>query len=81
MFRFENELYLYGLIIIPLMIIGYLFLYYRNQKKWAKFGDKELIEKLMPERSTTMQHVKFGVLMLALMSFIFALANPQVGSS
>lgn len=81
MFRFENELYLYGLIIVPLMIIGYLFIYYRNQKRWAKFGEKELIDKLMPQRSTTMQHIKFSVMMLALSCFIFALANPQVGSS
>lgn len=81
MFRFENGLYLYALIIIPLMIAGYWFLCYLNQKKWNQFGESRLINKLMPERSTTMQHLKFGVLMLALSCFIIALANPQIGSS
>lgn len=81
MFRFENEFYLYGLFIIPILILGYLFLIRKNRKQWLSYGDHPLIQKLMPERSTTMQHIKFGVLMGALCSFILALANPQIGSS
>ena len=81
MFRFENEFYLYGLLIIPILILGYLLLIRKDKKKWLNYGDHPLIQKLMPERSSTMQHLKFGVLMGALCCFILALANPQIGSS
>jgi Ca-activated chloride channel family protein len=81
MFRFENENYLYGLIIIPFFILGYILLHYYAKKRWQQFGDEELMNRLMPLRSVTMQTVKFSLLMAALTCFIFALANPQVGSA
>ena len=58
MFRFENEIVLYGFIIIPILVAGYLFVIQKNKKKWLQYGDPQLIEKLMPERSGTMQHLK-----------------------
>jgi Ca-activated chloride channel family protein len=81
MFRFENENYLYGLILIPFFILGYILLYYATKKRWKKFGEEFLIQKLMPLRSFPMQTIKFSLLMAALVCFIFALANPQVGSA
>jgi len=81
MFRFENENYLYGLIIIPLFILGYVLLYYTAKKRWRRFGDEALMNRLMPLRSFSMQTVKFSLLMAALACFILALANPQVGST
>jgi Ca-activated chloride channel family protein len=81
MFKFENENYLYGLLIIPLFVLGYILLYYTAKKRWRKFGDETLMNRLMPLRSFTMQTVKFSLLMAALACFIFALANPQIGST
>jgi len=81
MFKFENENYLYGLIIIPFFILGYLLLNYAAKKRWRKFGDETLMNRLMPLRSFPMQTVKFSLLMAALACFILALANPQVGST
>ena len=81
MFRFENENYLYGLLIIPLFILGYLLLYYAAKKRWQQFGDENLMIKLMPLRSLTAQTVKFSLLMAALACFLLALANPQMGSA
>jgi tetratricopeptide (TPR) repeat protein len=81
MFRFENEYYLYGLIIIPVLIAIYIFLQIRAKKKLAGYGDLKLLEKLMPERSLPMQHIKFSLLMATLACMILAIANPQVGSS
>ena len=81
MFRFENENYLYGLILIPVFILGYLLLYYAAKKRWRKFGDEVLMNRLMPLRSFSMQTVKFSLLMAALACFILALANPQVGTT
>jgi Ca-activated chloride channel family protein len=81
MFRFENENYLYGLIIIPFFILGYIFLYYATKKRWKQFGDEYLINKLIPLRSFAMQTVKFSLLLATLVCFVIALANPQVGST
>ena len=81
MFRFENENYLYGLIIIPILIAIYIFLQIRAKKKLAGYGDLNLLDKLMPERSLPMQHIKFSLLIAALACMILAIANPQVGSS
>ena len=81
MFRFENENYLYGLLMIPFFIAGYILLYYIAKKRWQQFGDEALMNRLMPLRSFSTQTVKFSLLMVALVCFIFALANPQVGSA
>ncbi|MCL2167946.1 MAG: VWA domain-containing protein [Lentimicrobiaceae bacterium] len=81
MFRFENENYLYGLLIIPFFILGYILLYYVTKKRWRHFGDEALVNRLMPLRSVPAQTVKFSLLMAALACFIFTLANPQVGSA
>jgi Ca-activated chloride channel family protein len=81
MFRFENENYLYGLIIIPFFILSYILIYYAAKKRWRQFGDESLMNRLMPHRSFPMQTIKFSLLMAALACFIIALANPQVGSA
>jgi len=80
MFKFENENYLYGLIIIPVFILGYILLIHVAKKRWRKFGDETLMNRLMPLHSFPMQTVKFSLLMAALACFILALANPQIGS-
>ena len=81
MFRFENENYLYGLLIIPFFIAGYILLYYVSERRWKQFGDDALMNRLMPLRSFSTQTIKFSLLMVALACFILALANPQVGSA
>jgi len=81
MFRFENEFFLYGLLIIPFFILGYILIYYAAKKRWQQFGDEALLHRLMQLRSLPTQTVKFSLLMAALAAFIFALANPQLGSA
>jgi len=81
MFRFENENYLYGLLIIPVFVVGYLLIYYAAKKHWKQFGDEFVMTRLVPLRSLPTQTIKFSILMAALTCFIFALANPQVGSA
>jgi Ca-activated chloride channel family protein len=81
MFRFAHENYLYGLIIIPFFILGYILIHYAVKKRWQQFGDEGLLSCLMPLRSFPTQTLKFSILMAALGCFIVALANPQVGST
>jgi Ca-activated chloride channel family protein len=80
MFRFANSEYLYGLIVIPLLIIIFMIGMYRRRRSLRKFGDWGLISQLMPYVSRVRPVVKFIFLILALTSVIFALAAPQFGS-
>jgi len=80
MFRFENIDYLYGLLMIPLFIL--LFVLYRMWRKRAlrRYGDIQVISRLMPEVSESRPVLKFIFLMIAYIFLIIGIANPQIGS-
>ena len=80
MFRFESPIYLYLLVLIPLLaLIRYLS--YRNQKKrLRKFGELSLLKALMPDVSRFRPSVKFWILQGALALLIVMLARPQMGT-
>ena len=80
MFRFEDPLYLYLLLLIPLLAV-IRFVTYRNQKKrLRKFGDPKLLKELMPDVSRWRPGVKFWLLEAALALLILMLARPQMGT-
>ena len=80
MFRFESPIYLYLLVLIPLLaLIRYLS--YRNQKKrLRKFGEPSLLKALMPDVSRFRPSVKFWILQGVLALLIVMLARPQMGT-
>lgn len=80
MFRFGEPLYLYLLILIPIIIGVYIFLRYQRRKRLSLFGNPETLKVLMPEVSTKRVNRKFILYILALACVILALARPQVGS-
>jgi Ca-activated chloride channel family protein len=80
MFRFGNPTYLYILLIIPLLIVLFAIAQHFKKKALAKFGDMSVIEQLMPFVSKSRPLLKFIFLSLAIISIIFALADPQFGS-
>ena len=80
MFRFEDPLYLYLLVLIPILVL-IRFISYRNQKKrLRKFGDIHLLKELMPDVSRFRPSVKFWILLGALALLIIMLARPQLGT-
>ncbi len=80
MFRFGEPLYLYLLIILPLLVIFYLYSNYRRRKRLRRYGDMELLERLMPQVSQYRPDVKFWLTIAAMAMVIFMLAQPQFGS-
>ncbi len=80
MFRFENQEILYLLLAIPALFL----LFWYNRKRWKnrlmKFGDINLMKRLLVNYSSERPWWKFGISMLALAMLILALANPQFGS-
>ena len=80
MFRFEDSIYLWLLVLIPILAL-IRFVSYRNQRKrLRKFGDLELLKQLMPDVSRFRPLVKFWLLLGALALLIVMLARPQLGT-
>ena len=80
MFRFEDPIYLWLLVLIPILALV-RFISYRNQKKrLRKFGDPKLLKNLMPDVSRFRPVVKFWLLLAALALLIVMLARPQMGT-
>ena len=81
MFRFESPIYLWLLLIVPLMALIRM-AYVRNRKrKLRKFGDLSLVEELMQGVSKYRPAVKFWLLQAALALLILMLARPQWGEN
>lgn len=78
--KFQNDIYLYGLLLIPVLIFIWVLIRRQYRKDLTKFGTSHLMLKLMPHVSTGKKNWKFVLLMGALASIIIALANPQLGS-
>ncbi|MGC9344676.1 MAG: vWA domain-containing protein [Bacteroidales bacterium] len=80
MIRFANEIVLYGLLVIPLLVIVFLINNYNRKRKLNAFASAEMLDFLVPEASGSRRTWKFILSMLALAFLIIALAGPRVGS-
>lgn len=80
MFRIENIEYVYGFLIIPIVIIFYVIMIIRKRKAIKLFGDKELIKQLMPDTSTAKPVVKLILITIAFLFLVTGILNPQIGS-
>lgn len=78
--RFEDPIYLYLLLIIPVMFLLRLRMLWKRNKALKLWGDKELTSRQMPEHSRHRPMVKFCLLMTALALIIVMLARPQMGT-
>ena len=80
MFRFEDPIYLYLLVLIPILAV-IRFVGSRNRKhRLRSFGNPVLLKELMPDVSRWRPAVKFWFLQAALALLIIMLARPQMGT-
>ncbi len=79
-FQFQNDIYLYGLLLIPVLILFWVIIRRGYRKELEKLGDPKLISRLMPQLSIAKKNWKFTLMIFALASLFIALANPQLGS-
>lgn len=80
MFRFEEPAYLYLLLLIPILAVGYFFAILRKKRAIRQFGDPQLMTALMPDVSPFRPHVKMALLLLVVGFMSLLLARPQFGS-
>lgn len=80
MFRFANIEYLWLLLLIPVLVVAYIVYTRYKRRQLELFGDKQLVESLIPNMSRVKPTVKFILAVVALTLLIFALARPQYGT-
>lgn len=80
MFRFEDPIYLYLLVLIPVLAIIRFVGYRSRRKRLHMFGNPQLLKELMPDVSRWRPAVKFWLLQGALALLIIMLARPQMGT-
>jgi len=79
-FRFEYADHLYALLLIPLLILFFLWVQRSRKKAMQEFGNSNLLSQMMPMYSKYKHTVKFILLLLGLSTIIIAWANPQWGT-
>ena len=57
--RFATPEYLYLLVLVPLLLLVYLYSNYRRRKRLKEYGDADLLKELMPDVSAYRPNVKF----------------------
>ncbi len=81
MYRIDNIEYLYGLGIIPVLILIYVLHRLWRRKALRKFGDIEIVSQMMPMVSEEKPTLRFIFFLIAILFLIFGLVNPQIGST
>jgi Ca-activated chloride channel family protein len=80
MFRFENSLFLYGLVLIPLMVLIFLLALQWRKKAINKMAEAGLQNIVLPQLSKAKLKWRFTFWCFAMMLLIIAIANPQFGT-
>lgn len=80
MIRFENEIWFYALLLIPLIVVLYWLTLRWRQNTINKSGDVELVAQLVGGISPRRQRLKLAIYLAALFFIIIGLANPQIGT-
>lgn len=80
MLRFEDPIYLWMLLIIPILVLVRFIVWRKRKRNLRKFGDPSLLKEMMPDVSKYRLTIKFCLLLSAITILIFMIARPQVGS-
>ena len=80
MLRFEDPIYLWMLLIIPILVLVRFIVWQKRKHNLRKFGNPSLLKEMMPDVSKYRPTIKFCLLLSAITILIFMIARPQVGS-
>ncbi|MDR1155954.1 MAG: VWA domain-containing protein [Bacteroidales bacterium] len=80
MFQFSHIEYLYALALIPLFAVFFAGASLARKKRLQRFGDTELVSRLMPDASRRKPLLKFVLLMIACIFVVLGVAGPKFGT-
>ena len=79
MLQFSNHEYLSALALIPLFMMIFIVIVFSRKKSLQRFGEAELVNRLMPDASTRKPVIKFILLMIAYAFIVLGVAGPRIG--
>lgn len=80
MWELDTSYYLYGLFLLPLLVLLIVWNTAWKNRKRTSFGTGGYLARLAPEASMTKPLVKSVVFVVALFFLIIALVNPKIGT-
>ena len=80
MLRFEDPIYFWLLLLIPLLFLLRLVTWRKKRRQAKRFGDLAILAKLAPDVSKYRPTVKFWLQTAALAVLVLMLARPQMGT-
>lgn len=80
MLRFGNPHFLWALVLVPLLILVFIWVRRWKKKALARFGDRTVISQIMPDVSFSRPTLKFTFFIVAYSLLIIGLAGLQVGA-
>lgn len=80
MFRLAHPQFLYLLLLIPLLVLLFVYARQRKRKALSTFGDINLVLRLLPEYSGIREILKFIIWTVAWILLVIGIADPQTGS-
>lgn len=78
--RFANPEYLYLLILLPLVLLLFIYSNHRRRKNIESYGDPELLKALIPAAASLRNRVTFWLTFVAVALLVVIIARPQFGS-
>lgn len=80
MFRFEHSIFLWALILVPVLVLLHILYSKWQVKAKKKLGVLSAVEALIPNQSKLKQRLKFYLFLIAYIFLVIGLANPQIGT-
>ena len=80
MIQYEQTLYFYLLLVIPLMVMGYVLFIFWKKRVLKSLASAKMMDHIAPERSTFKGWFKQILLLLGWAFICLGLVNPQIGT-
>ena len=80
MYQLEETTYLYILILLPIILLVFLYNKYWQKITIKKYFDDSTFNFLSPELSSTKSYIKTSLTLLIVSILVFGLVNPKIGT-
>lgn len=80
MYQLEETTYLYILILLPIILLVFIYNKYWQKRTIKKYFDDATFNFLSPELSSTKSYIKTSLTLLIVSILVFGLVNPKIGT-
>ncbi len=80
MYQLEETTYLYILILLPVILLVFIYNKYWQKRTIKKYFDDATFNFLSPELSSTKSYIKTSLTLLIISILVFGLVNPKIGT-